>query len=664
MILQESFPRATVFWILLAQCAVFLPHFSTMPIWLSVLYFSCIAWRFGIYQGRWSYPNKWLKGILIISAFLSVLASFQTITGAKGGVALLLIAFAYKSLEMKEQRDAYLVVMLAYFVVACAFLYQRSFVSAAYLLVCSVLITSALISMNHLPKKSLDFQGLWLSTKILLQAIPMMVFLFIFFPQLPPLFQVNLGGSEAKTGLSDSMTPGSISELTKSNELAFRVKFSEKIPNKDKLYWRAQVFERFDGISWKMSSKKVSDISHQEIFPLETYEENDKTNIVSYQVYQEASDQTMLFSLATAWSDSREINLNTDFTLDKTQKVDELFYYELESNLDYKRNLTLSDLSRTVNLTIPIYGNDKAKEFAQALREQSNSDQEFMFKVLNNYRQNNFEYTLRPPILGANPVDEFIFETQKGFCEHFASSFVYMMRAGGLPARVVGGYLGGEYNSNGDYLLVHQFEAHAWAEVWFEGKGWQRVDPTGWIAPNRVNQGVEQALPDGESILEGNLLAARRYDAFTTVRLQMDYLNMQWDKWVLGYDEEMQANILSMLLGKVTPARIAMFMAFCFAFVVFSTALAMYIKDVFRVKDPVDRLYIKMEKKLKRKGYVRKPYETPEHFAQRVMDSNSKMGLSLLAFTKSYIILKYKKEFKKKEMKYLISTMNKSLNEI
>lgn len=664
MILQESFPRATVFWILIAQCAVFLPHFSNMPIWLCLIYFACLAWRVGIFQGRWSYPNAWLKLFLILAAFFSVFASFQTISGAKGGVALLLMAFAYKTLEMKEQRDAYLVIMLAYFVVACAFLYQRSFFSAAYLLFCTMIISSALISMNHLPKKYLDIQGLWLSTKMLLQAMPLMVFLFIFFPQLPPLFQINLGGSETKTGLSDSMTPGSISELTRSNELAFRVKFKGDIPAKHKLYWRAQVFERFDGISWKMSNQKPSRLTHQDVFPLDTYADDSQVDMVSYEIYQEASDQVMLFSLATAWSDLYSINLNTDFTLSRKTKVDKLFRYELMSNLDYKRESELSSLSRHLNLNIPLYGNEKAKAFALTLRKASDNEEAFMYKVLENYRTEKFEYTLRPPILGANPIDEFLFETHKGFCEHFSSSFVYMMRAGGVPARVVGGYLGGEYNQNGNYLLIHQFDAHAWAEVWFENKGWLRVDPTAWIAPNRINQGIEQALPEGESILEGSLLAARKYDPLTTLRLQFDYLNMQWDKWVLGYDEEMQQQVWEKLLGKVTPERIGLFMALCFAFVVFSTSLAMYLKDFFRIKDPADRLYLSMQKRLSRLGYYRKLSETPNNFVVRVAKDDEALASKLEKFTQEYMQLKYQEVKDEKEKKLMIKNMRESLRNI
>jgi transglutaminase-like putative cysteine protease len=664
MILQESFPRATVFWILIAQCAVFIPHFSQVPIWLTVLYFACIIWRFGIYQGRWDYPNAWVKGFLIISAFLSVFASFQTISGAKGGVALLLIAFAYKALEMKEQRDAYLLVILAYFVVATAFLYQRSFFAAAYLIMCVGIVSAALVSMNHLPRKAFDLTGLWLSLKMLLQAVPLMVFLFVFFPQLPPLFQIKLGGDEAKTGLSDTMKPGSVAELTRSNELAFRVKFEGDIPSNDKLYWRAQIFERFDGISWEMSEKKKSQLTYEDVFPLEVYSKESYQNVIRYEVFQEASGQKMLFSLATPWSDSRNIQLNSDFSLERNKKVDKLFHYQVESNLNHKRNLILDSRSRELNLLTPAYGNERAKVFAQKLRQESTSPQDFMGRVLNNYRDKGFEYTLKPPILGANPIDEFVFDTQKGFCEHFATSFVYMMRAGGIPARIVGGYLGGEYNQNGDYLLVYQFEAHAWAEVWFEGEGWLRVDPTSWVAPDRINRGIEDALPEGESILEGNLLAARKFDALTSLRLQLDYLNMQWDKWVLGYDEEMQDEIFNKLLGKVTPTRVAIFMLLCFSFVVLSTSLALYLKDRLRIKDPVDRLYLAMQKSLKRKNMTRAAYETPNDFAFRVKVENEELGSILEKFTQLYVCLKYRKDWEVKEKTFMLKQMKNHLRQM
>ncbi len=633
MILQEQFPRAAVFWILIAQCVVFVPHFSNMPLWLTTIYFGCLAWRFGVYQGRWDYPNFWMKLLLMLAAFAGVLLSFQTISGGRGGVALLLLAFAYKALEMKQQRDAYLVIMLAYFVVACAFLYQRSFFAAGYLLACLAIISAALVSMNHLPKKAFDLSGLWLSIKMLLQALPLMVFLFIFFPQLPPLFQINLGSNEAKTGLSDTMNPGSISDLTRSDELAFRVQFKGERPPQSELYWRAQVFERFDGIGWKMSSQKPAALHYHDVIASQ--------NHYSYEIFQEASDQQLLFSLATAWSDDASIVLNQDFTLSRNKKVDRLFHYRVESNPHFKRDLVLSDLSRQLNTSLPAYGNEQAKTFAQKLSRNSTSESAFIETVLLNYREQHFEYTLKPPMTGANPVDDFLFKTRKGFCEHFASSFVYLMRAGGVPARIVGGYLGGEYNARGDYLLVHQFDAHAWAEVWLEGEGWVRVDPTAFVAPERVNRGIEQALPAGESILEGNLLAARKFDVLTGIRLQLDYLNMQWDKWVLGYDEEKQQQIWQNILGEVTPQRIAVFMLLCFSLVILSTLTVMYLKDFLRVKDPADRLYMAMERKLKRKRIYRLPSETPNQFAERLEQHNLASGSALQQFTQGYVRLKY-----------------------
>lgn len=665
MILQETFPRASVFWILIAQVAVYLPHFQEMPLWLTALYFSCLAWRFGIYQGRWGYPNKWLKLLLMVAAFISVYASFQTVTGSKGGVALLLIAFAYKTLEMKEQRDAYLVITIAYFVVACGFLYQRTFFAAGYLFFCLIIVSAALVSMNHLPKKSLDMQGLWLSTKMLLQAVPLMIFLFVFFPQMPPLFQMGLGGKEARTGLSDTMSPGSIAELTKSGELAFRVIFKGEVPDNNKLYWRAQVFERFDGIGWKMSDQEKSQLKHQDVFPLDSYNTDDKSEIVTYEIYQEASDQTMLFSLATGWSDQAGIQLNSDYTLNRNKKVDRLLHYEVESNLDFKRGLVLSEVRRSLNLSLPLYGNEDAKNFAENLRAQHEDERAYIQAVLNNFTQKEFSYTLRPPILGANPIDEFLFDTRKGFCEHFASSFVYLMRAGGLPARIVGGYLGGEHNANGDYLLVHQFEAHAWAEVWLEGEGWVRIDPTAWVAPDRVERGIDQALPEGESILEGNLFSARRYNPLTEIRLQLDYLNMQWDKWVLGYNEEMQDQLMSKLLGEVTATRIALFMASCFAFVVFVTALTIYIKDFFRIKDPADRLYLRMQEKLSKKYKIsRARGETPNAFLRRAIKHNDKLNKHLSLFTTCYIRLKYMAGNDKKSRYYLLKQMQKELRKL
>lgn len=672
MILQEEFPRATVFWILIAQCTVFLVHLSSVPLWLTALYFSCLIWRVGIYQGRWSYPNKWLKGLLIVTAFVAVFFSYHSITGAKGGVALLLLAFAYKSLEMKQKRDAYLVVVLAYFIVACGFLFQRSLLIASYLIVCTILITAALISMNSLARKTIDLQGLWLSIKILLQAIPLMVFLFIFFPQLPPLFQVNLGNETAKTGLSDSMSPGSISDLIQSGELVFRASFEDKLPLQEQLYWRAQIFEEFDGITWTMSKKEVGEVSRAMIFSDEleagSNENNQRViindNYLSYEILQEASDQKLLFSLATAWSEGHDIKLNTDFTLTKDTVVKQLYAYQLKSNLAYQRDVLLDDVSRYINLSLSVYGNERSKELAKQLRANHSDDMAFFEAVKHYFTSRPFEYTLKPPILGKDPVDEFVFDIQKGFCEHYASSFVYIMRAGGVPARVVGGYMGGEYNANGNYYLIHQFDAHAWAEIWIQGEGWLRVDPTAWIAPERINQGIQESLPDGESILSDNLLSAHIYNPLTQIRLQLDYLNMSWDKWVLGYDEAKQAELMRKIMGEVTPSRIALFMFVCFGFVLLCTVLAVYIKEFFRVKDKADRVYVAMQSKLKKRQMIRQIHESPSEFCERAAQELPTSADKIREFTELYNRIKYKKAWSDKERKSLLKDLSRACSMI
>jgi transglutaminase-like putative cysteine protease len=386
------------------------------------------------------------------------------------------------------------------------------------------------------------------------------------------------------------------------------------------LYWRAQVFERFDGISWKVSDKRRSTLTYEDIFPQDGVNEAD---IIRYEIYQEATDQQMLFSLETGWSTSRDIQFNTDYTLSRDTKIDKLYYYQVETNKTFHKGKSLDDFTRTLNVSLPLYGNEKTRAWAEKLYAESASDQEFMAKVLKNY-QREFQYTLQPALLGANPIDEFLFQSRQGFCEHFATSFVYAMRAVGIPARVVAGYMGGEFNVNGNYMLVHQFDAHAWAEVWFEDVGWMRVDPTAWVAPNRINQGIDSALPTGERILQNNFFAARRYDALTNIRLQLDYMNMQWNKWVLGYDEKMQQQVLRNILGKVTAQRITIFMLLCFAFVFFATLITLYVKDLLRVRDKADRLYFKMLKKLSQKKLQRQPAETPNAFAERVSQSKDR----------------------------------------
>lgn len=637
MNLNERFSRSTVFWVLLVQVAAFIPHVKEMPIWVSVLYCACLVWRFGVYQGRWDFPNLGVRIFLVLCAFLAVLVSYRTINGAHGGIALLIIAFGYKALEMKERRDAYVTVILAYFVVASAFLFQRSILVAMYSLFSFALVSAALVSMNRVPSTKVDAQGLKRAVMILLQSIPVMVFLFLFFPKLPPLFQIKLGSENAKTGLSESLSPGSISKLTQSAELAFRAKFTDKRPDHRSLYWRAQIFEEFDGITWSMSKKKPASKEYVEQLKLATNEEG----ALAYEIYQESSGQKMMFSIPSAWSNDIGVKVMSDGTLERHRSINQLIHYQVRTKLDMPRGLEISDGVKALNLGLPVYGNERALEFAKDMRRKYPDDASFVSAILLNYQTDEYYYTLEPPRLGANPISEFLLDTKKGFCEHYASSFVFLMRAGGIPARVIGGYMGGEYNERGGYLLVHQFDAHAWAEIWQEGKGWLRVDPTAYVAPNRINGGIEEALENGERILSDSFLSSRRYRALQALRLRLDFVNLQWDQWVLGYNKDMQNLLLEKVLGKVNSTRIAIFMITCFFAVVLSSALFMYLSDLFRVRDPVDRMYIRFQKKLKKHEIEREASETPEAFARRVSTEKHELSESVLLFTEIYMRLKY-----------------------
>ena len=385
-------------------------------------------------------------------------------------------------------------------------------------------------------------------------ALPLLVVLFLFFPRLPPLWSVQLSAQQATTGVSDSMSPGDFANLGQSTQLAFRVEFGDERPPQQQLYWRGLVFSDFDGVTWRPSNQ-VSQWPTRSQAPtwiqnaFATVPEQVQAAPTRYQIILEPTQQNWLFGLDYSFSQQPDINITSNFTLSKDQPVTQQLRYDVLQFAPMRIDTVLTEASRRLNLALPAEGNPQARALAQQLFVQSGSDPvRYMAAIERWINQTEFRYTLSPPRLNTDRIDEFLFQTKAGFCEHYSSSFTFMMRAAGIPARVVAGYQGGELSQGGDVWEVRQKDAHAWTEVWLEGQGWVRVDPTSFVAPERVEQGMNAMTQQQGAAMFGSGASAQisyqQYQMLQTLRRLSDQASYYWQKDVVGYDQDKQADSL------------------------------------------------------------------------------------------------------------------------
>ena len=559
MTATAQIPRNALLWLLLSLLAVLLPHLSRVPIWILLVYFSAGLWRLQMYRGRADLPSRLVRLGLVIFASTAVFLSYRSFIGLEPMVGLLLTAAALKQLEAVSTKDGYTLVMLGFFVCVTEFLFSQQLPVVAYTLLCTLLLMTSLITLNELPGQRFSLRPLLLGGKLLAQALPMMIVLFLIFPRIGPLWSVPSKDYAAATGMSDTLRPGQVSQLSRSSALAFRAQFSGDIPTQRDLYWRGVVMSRFEAGAWR--SLDWRDI------PKSEFNQSEPALVgasIDYQVIMEPTMQHWLFALPYAQSSGATIRRSSDFRLLSTQVIDSQFGYAVSSWPTATLERDLSSWRRKTELAFPPSENPRTRQWIMALQQRYPEPQALINAVLDYFRQEAFYYTLEPPPLpDKNFVDRFIFESRRGFCEHYAYSFVVMMRQAGIPARLVGGYQGGEINPLNNTVLVRQLDAHAWAEVWLAGQGWTRVDPTAAVSPARVESGLESALAAAEraKLLADSPLSAFYYRNTVWVnwlRLRYDAAAWRWQAFIVGFDNDNQISFLKQLFGDI---RISWFVA-------------------------------------------------------------------------------------------------------
>lgn len=630
----QPIPRVGLTWLLVAQLLVVLPHLGHLPLWIVGLWLGCAAWRIQIFRMRAPYPNGWIKAGLMLGTGFGVYLSRGGLIGLEAGVVLLIAAFILKLVEMRSRRDALVVIFLGFFALATAGLFEDGILAALYYLLPLAALLAALIGLQQTSLAADPWATLRLAGSLLLQAAPLMLLLFLFFPRIEPLWSLPGPRERGVTGLSESMTPGDIAELGQSGALAFRASFEGPLPERSRLYWRALTLEHFDGRRWS----QVPEAAQVEPPLWEKHGEP-----LAYSIVMQPSNQPWLYGLDVAEGGPDDARLMADFRLQQRRPVTRPQLYRLTSWPDALREPEGSVPALQRALQLPERGNPQSRAWAAELRRRHPEPEALVQALLGHFGREAFHYTLKPPRLGRDSVDEFLFATRRGFCEHFSSAMTFVLRAAGIPARVVTGYQGGEFNPAGNYLLVHQFDAHAWVEYWQPPRGWTTVDPTFQVAPERIERGLQQALGEEQGFLEEAPLSLARYrgiDWLNRLRLSWDNLNYGWQRWVLGYQGEQQMQVLRSWFGRADLRLLGLTAVAAVAATLLLVALWLF-KPWRREGDAQQRLFRRFEKLLARHGLHRAPGEGPRAFAERAAQRLPDQAGAIRAFVELFEMQRY-----------------------
>jgi transglutaminase-like putative cysteine protease len=551
------------------------------------------------------------------------------VLGRDAGTALFVTALGLKLLEIKSPRDIYLINYLAFIVAGSQFLYQQSILMAIYILfVCCVLLAT-LISINSQNPQTLT--SLKTAAVIIAQALPIAIVIFILFPRIDaPRWMLFEDTHQAKSGLSDSMEPGSISRLGMSYELAFRVKFQGDIPPPRLRYWRGPVFSYTNGKRWTQSNSRFFDkFMDKTQFSGKAYH---------YTLLLEPQNHNWVYALDMPAQYSNPLSRNNRYQLVTRNAPEERAEYQVTSYPQYNTGYITKTEYRD-NLQLPDSPSDKITALVKKLKGFDEPPEVYIEQLLNHFKTEKFYYTLMPPLMEDNPIETFLFETHYGFCSHYASAFVYLMRVANIPARGVAGYQGGELNKVGEFLEVRQANAHAWAEVWLEDKGWVRFDPTTAIAPERVEQDVNIALQIASGAVN-----------FTPVTFSIDNMSWlkrgqhlwssmdySWQRWVINYNNANQSDFFESL-GILDIKTVFYWLLICISSI--SAILAWFIlRNNHPQTDPAVLLYQSFCKKLDKLQI--KTGEGARSFADRIKKTYPEQAQDVDDITGLFIKIRY-----------------------
>jgi protein-glutamine gamma-glutamyltransferase len=604
------------------------PHALRAPWWLILLTVFLYAWRSA---GVWNpvlLPPRWMLIVVVALGMAGVWLEYRAIFGRTPGMMLLVLFSGLKLLESRHQRDAAAVVFLIWFLAITNFLYTQSIPTALGMCAAVAASVAALVSCaapRRAPRANL--RTAWL---LLAQAVPAALVLFLLFPRVQgPLWGLPQDAYSAISGLADSMSPGSLSQLTLSDAIAFRVDFRGELPPRRTLYWRGPVLWDFDGRTWRIGNPAPAAL-----------EPPAGGTRVEYSVLLEPHNRTWLFALDRPASLPAQARYLDDGQIVSLAPIRARLRYDIASAIEAEPNPAEGRQMLARARRLPPGFNPRATALAESWRAASADDAEVLAHAIEYFRRERLQYTTEPPLLGRDSVDEFLFDAREGFCEHYASAFTFLMRAAGVPARVVTGYQGGDMNPVDGTFTVRQSDAHAWSEVFMGGRGWVRVDPTVLSVPLRLDAGLARAAVTGGAL---PLLMRPELQWLRTLRYDWEALTHQWNLLVLGYNPDRQRELLH-FLGMKDADWLELASSLLVVLGAFVLGLfAWMLRGVAR-PDPVQSAWNQFCRKLGAKGVARSPHEGPRDYSERAARSLPSAGEPIRRIAALYIALRYGRE--------------------
>jgi len=632
--------RRSILWVVATLVISMLPQLTSMPFHLVPITLLPIVWRLLAEFRNWKPMPMVLRILATAVAVGALVTTYGGLMGRRAAVSMLVLMLSLKLLETFRVRDARVVASLSLFLCGTQFLFSQGVPMIVYIISC---LLSSLIAFMYLQRcEAYDVLGeapdtdrnlfteIGFGSALLALAFPIGLALFLLFPRWgSPLWGLPEDALDARSGLSDSMTPGSIQGLFMDDSPAFRAKFEGGMPRNSDLYWRGPVFWEFDGSTWQVSYLSRNLLA-------ENKPDQNKAPF-RYVVQMEPTEQKWLFALDYPALVPRRTKMTIDYQLITSRPVTQLREYVMASDPGFQDTPKLKQTLLRAALELPQGFNPRTAELISAWRKEAKSDSEIVQRALQHFNQQEFRYTLNPPLLSKHTVDEFMFDTQEGFCEHYASAFTVMMRMAGIPARVVTGYQGGFYNNIGSYVLVRQSDAHAWSEVWIRGSGWTRIDPTAAVAPERVERGAMESIDQRRYMFD--------FQWLRNARNTFDLFQRGWNNWVVTFGSERQSRLLSIFGWDIAgPTKLVITLIAVILVVgaiIFLLAPLLLKFRSSKKPDPLQRSWKKFLQKLKKTGFEPRPSMAAMELAAIANGQLKYNGDAIVRIAELYTLCRY-----------------------
>ncbi len=610
-------------WLILTLLYSISTHISHLPIWTIILFPILTIWGYNTQIKKRFIPSKKIIGIIVLLTIGGILITYNTYLGKDPGITALVLLTIFKLIELKNYKDYMFIVFLSYFLLFGNFLFNQDIITMLFMIIGLIISTSSILKINYGDSKDIKFSFILKKViSFIILSIPFMIVLFLFFPRFSTSISLlDISDNTNKKGISgfsDFLRPGSLSEIVKSNDPAFRVEFiNNKTPEQKDLYFRGNILWETNGKYWRQENRR------NRIRPDTEYKNE---NGIEQMFTLEPHNRHWLFALDYPVDMPRGAIVYSGNVFRTRFRIKKKTNYKVTSVLDIKnKNPKLSYREKFYGLLLPVNWNSKILQLGLKWKNNSISDSEIVATGLEYFKSNGFTYTLEPGIMNEDtPLEDFLFNKRKGFCEHYAATFALLMRSAGVPARIVVGYQGGEFNNVGGYLLVRQSDAHAWTEVWLKEKGWVRIDPTETVSPERILYGADISkiiefsnLKDPDEILR----SLNKINFFKKLSVYfsfyLDNINRKWDQWVIMYSRYSQLNLLEYLgIGYLN--RSLLFLILIIAILSILFVLSIFLRKNAYI-DPVQKVYFSFFKKIKKSGITPYTWEGPIDFKSRLI---------------------------------------------